>query len=73
MVYKEVMGPIASGLSATSTDTAFEYLDWKVGKVWPGEYYILISKINEQKTSKESGEFTVRQIPEGKDKEGICL
>ncbi|MEK7613451.1 MAG: hypothetical protein AAB439_01070 [Patescibacteria group bacterium] len=70
---REVIGPIASGLSATSTDTESTYLDWKVGKVWPGKYHILISKINEQKTSTESAEFTVRQVPEGENKKDVCL
>lgn len=69
---KEVMGPIASGLSATSTKEGLEYLDWTVGDVGEGTYYVLISKINEQEISKESGVFTIQKIPKGKESKTFC-
>lgn len=65
-------GPIISGLSATSTEVGFKDLDWKVGNVWPGEYYILISKTNGQEVQKRSGMFTVSNIPNGKDRKDFC-
>jgi hypothetical protein len=49
-----------------------EYIDWKVGKIWPGEFYVLISRINNQEIVKESGVFTIREIPEGKALESFC-
>lgn len=58
-------GPIASGLSATSSETELKGLDWKVGNVWPGQYYILISKINNQNIDKKSGIFIVNPKTEG--------
>lgn len=69
---KEVIGPIASGLSATSTGEGLEYLDWTIGDVWVGEYYLLVSKVNEQETSKESGVFTIQKIPKGKESKTFC-
>lgn len=67
-------GPIASGLSATSSETPLASLNWKVGNVWPGEYYISISKINGQDTNKKSGTFTINESP-GKEnitKTSVC-
>lgn len=69
---KEVMGPIASGLSGTSTEEGLAYLDWTIGDVWVGEYYLLVSKVNEQEISKESGVFTIQKIPKGKESKTFC-
>lgn len=60
----KAMGPIASGISATSSTTGFESFTWKVGNVWPGEYFILISKINDVESETKSKYFMVHKMPE---------
>jgi len=68
-------GPIASGLSATSSTTGFESLVWKVGNVWPGEYFIGISKINDVESETKSKYFMIHKMPEdigASKREDLC-
>ncbi|OHB19092.1 MAG: hypothetical protein A3D40_02355 [Parcubacteria group bacterium RIFCSPHIGHO2_02_FULL_40_12] len=51
-------------------------LNWKVGfSVWPGAYYIKVSKINGVEAEFRSGVFGINKMPEGIDEEekiNIC-
>src|SRR3989344_2659710 len=39
-------GPVASGLAKENTiDADSQVLEWKVGVIWPGEYFISISNV----------------------------
>ncbi len=47
--------------------------DWKVGFVWPGEYYILAGDINNVNWQEKSPVFTVVDTPDGtKPTDSIC-
>jgi hypothetical protein len=64
------MRPIASGLAKENTiETDSQNLEWKVGVVWPGAYYIMISKINGIETEFRSKSFEISKVPEGIDEE----
>ncbi|MEK7185497.1 MAG: hypothetical protein AAB726_02645 [Patescibacteria group bacterium] len=73
---REPMGPIASGLAKENIfKTDSQNLGWKVGVVWPGSYYIKISKINGVEAEIRSKVFEIKKIPEGisaEDKVNIC-
>lgn len=73
---RETMGPIASGLAKENTiERDLQNLNWKVGNVWPGSYYIKISKINDVDTETRSKVFMISAMPKGTDKEekiNIC-
>ncbi len=73
---KEASGPIASGLAKKYDIKAdFQRLDWKVGGVWPGEYYIEVSKVNGIKTESRSKFLEISKMPAGigeGDKTNIC-
>lgn len=61
----EATGPIASGLAKENNiEASSQSLTWKVGAVWPGEYFISISKINDIDTEMKSNHFTINKIPE---------
>lgn len=66
--------PIASGLAKENKiEPNSQSLDWKVGVVWPGEYYIKASNVNG--ADLESKVFTIRKMPKGisaDEKEKIC-
>lgn len=62
---REVAGPIASGLAKESNiEPGSQTLAWKVGMVWPGEYFILISNINGVTTETQSEYFLIHEISE---------
>lgn len=70
----ETVEPIASGLARENKiEPNSQSLDWKVGAVWPGEYYIKVSNING--VDLESKVFTIRKMPKGisaDEREKIC-
>lgn len=72
----EAAGPIASGLAKENVIKGdSQSLDWKVGVVWPGEYYIKVSNANGVDLEKKSGVFTISKIPENinaDEREKIC-
>jgi len=69
-------GPIASGISKENIiDNNSQSLKWKVGIVWPGVYYIKVSKINGIETNFKSKIFEINKIPEDtsvEEREKIC-
>jgi hypothetical protein len=73
---RETVGPIASGLAKENTiEKDSQNLDWKVGIIWPGSYYIKISKINGIDIGIRSNFFTINKMPEGistSKRENIC-
>ena len=73
---RETTGPIASGLARENKiEPNSQSLDWKVGVVWPGEYFILISKINGVEIETKSKFFMIHEIPEGistSERESMC-
>jgi hypothetical protein len=61
---REAIEPIASGLARENKiEPNSQNLDWKVGEVWPGKYYIKVSNING--VDLESKVFTIRKMPKG--------
>jgi len=68
--------PIASGISKENIiDPDSQNLNWKVGVVRPGKYYIAVSKINDADINRESKVFTINKMPGGIDAEeqkNIC-
>lgn len=66
--------PTASGLAGENKiEPNSKSLDWKVGAVWPGEYYIKVSNING--ADLESKVFAIRKMPKGisaNEREKIC-
>jgi len=72
----ETSGPIASGLAEEyEIKTDSQSLDWEVGVVWPGEYFILISKINGVEEEIKSKYFMINKMPEDisdNERENIC-
>lgn len=64
---RKVVDPIASGLAKESTiETDSQNLNWKVGAtVWPGQYYIKVSKINNADVEIRSKIFTINNMPKG--------
>lgn len=60
---REAAGPIASGLAKENTiGKDSQNLKWKVGVVWPGAYYIKISKINGVDTEFRSKVFEINRM-----------
>jgi hypothetical protein len=68
----QATGPIASGLPKNVAENNMKNFIWKVGNVWPGEYYILASNINSQNENKKSSHFFINKIPEGADLKTAC-
>lgn len=70
------VGPIVSGLATENMIAEdLQNLNWKVGVVWPGAYYIKVSKINDTDIEFKSKVFTITRIPPGTDtdeQEKIC-
>lgn len=66
--------PIISGLAKENKiEPNSLSLDWKVGSIWPGEYYIKASNIND--VDLESKVFAIRKMPKGistDEREKIC-
>ena len=72
----ETVEPIASGLARENKiEPNSQSLDWKVGVVWPGKYYIKVSNINGVELENYSKSFTISRLPKGisvDEKEKIC-
>lgn len=63
---REASGPIASGLAKEyKIQPDSQHIDWKVGVVWPGDYFILISNINGIEKETKSKYFAIHKMPEG--------
>lgn len=61
---RETIGPIASGLAKENAiEKNSQNLKWKVGVVWPGRYYIKVSKINGSDTEIKSKVFEINKMP----------
>lgn len=69
-------GPVTSGLLKENViDEDLQNINWKVGSVWPGAYYIKVLKINGIEEEFRSNVFTISRIPSGTDtdeREKIC-
>ncbi len=68
---RKVQGPIASGIPKDITGKDIKSVDWKVGNVWPGKYFISTLNINGQELSKKSLVFNINKIPEDIKKSDI--
>jgi len=74
---REAIGPKTSGLAKENTiEKESQNLNWKVGfSVWPGAYYIKVSKINGVEAEFRSKVFEINKMPKGIDEEekiNIC-
>ena len=73
---REPTGPVASGISKENIpDDDSQSLKWKVGVVWPGEYFISISNVNGVVTDERSRKFIINEIPDGsgeKERKNLC-
>lgn len=74
---REAVGPETSGLAKENTiEEESQNLNWKVGfSVWPGAYYIKVSKINGVESEFRSQVFKISQMPKGideKERINIC-
>ena len=69
-------GPIASGLAKENNIEAnSQSLKWKVGVVWPGEYFISILNVNGVATDERSQKFRINVIPRElseKEQKNLC-
>jgi len=66
---KETVGPKTSGLAKENTiEKESQNLNWKVGFVWPGKYFISISNVNGVATDERSQKFIINKMPNGSDK-----
>ena len=72
----ETIEPIVSGLAEENKiEPNSQSLDWKVGVVWPGKYYIKVSNINGADLENYSKVFTISKMTKGisvDEKEKIC-
>ncbi len=65
---KDLIDPTKSGLVKENTlETRTQNFKWKVGSVWPGEYYIQTSKINGSDIQTKSQIFLISRMPEDID------
>ena len=73
----ETIEPSASGIARENKiEPNSQSLDWKVGVVWPGKYYLKVSNINGVELENYSKTFTIRKMPKDisvNEKEKICL
>ena len=73
---REAVGPKTGGLAKENTiEKEPQNLNWKVGFVWPGAYYIKVSKINGVEAEFRSKTFQIGKLPEGineEEKINIC-
>lgn len=75
---KETVEPKTSGLAKENTiEKESQNLNWKVGfSVWPGTYYIKVSKINGVEAEFRSKVFKISPMPKGisaDEKEKNCV
>lgn len=72
----EIVEPIASGLvRENKIEPNSQSLDWKVGEVLPGEYYIKASSINGVDLENRSKVFRISRMPKdisADEREKIC-
>ncbi len=72
----ETIDPTASGLARENKiEPNSQSLDWKVGVVWPGKYYIKVSNINGVELENYSKTFTIKKMPKDisvDEREKIC-
>jgi len=72
----ETIEPTASGLARENKiEPNSQSLDWKVGGVWPGKYYIKVSNVNGVDLENYSKVFTISKMPKGisvDEREKIC-
>lgn len=65
---KDLIDPAKSGLAkAVTLEAGSQNFKWKVGSVWPGEYYIETSKINDSEVQTKSDIFLINRMPEDID------
>ncbi len=66
---RKAIEPKISGLAKENTiEKGSQNLNWKVGfSVWPGAYYIKVSKINDIEAEFRSKVFQINQMPKGTD------
>ena len=73
---REIVEPIESGLAKENKiELNSQGLDWKVGVVGPGEYYIKVSNINDVDLETKSKIFLISKIPKSAspdEREKIC-
>ena len=73
---REAIEPKTSGLAKENTiEKESQNLHWKVGSVWPGAYYIKVSKINGVEAVFRSNVFEIKNMPKGigaDEREKIC-
>ena len=73
---RETIGPRTSGLATeSSVEDGSRELSWKIGSVWPGAYYIKISKINDLESEIRSKIFMISKMPRDistSEQESIC-
>ena len=74
---RKAIEPKISGLAKENTiEKESQNLNWKVGfSVWPGAYYIKVSKVNGVEAEFRSQVFKISQMPKGIDEEekiNIC-
>lgn len=67
---KEKMGPISSGIPKNIIGQNIKNFEWKVGNVWPGEYYIFVSKINNSEVQKKSALINIGGLSSDLDVNG---
>lgn len=66
---RETVGPNTGGLAKENTiEKDSQTINWKVGSVWPGSYYIKISRINGINTEIRSSVFTIKKS----EQKNIC-
>jgi len=73
----ESVGPVPSGLAKENRiEKERQNLEWTVGFVWPGAYYIKISKINGTETKTKSRDFVISRMPKDIsviEQKNICM
>src|SRR3989339_258429 len=66
---RKLAGPITGGLDKKNNIEAnLQSLKWKVGVVWPGEYLISISSVNDVIIEEKSQIFKINEMSSGLDK-----
>ncbi len=68
---RQSQGPVSSGISRNNTADDIKNIEWKVGGVWPGKYFISTSDVNGQELNKKSSAFNIIKVPENINKTNI--
>ncbi len=73
---REIIEPNSSGLARENKiESNSQSLNWEVGMVWPGEYYIKVLNVNDVSLENRSKVFMISQMPKdisADEKERIC-